>query len=130
MTQLQADDRTLPTGGQAVEGSVTTAQLRHGYVHVLSEHISAGQSLDSAFRQFCHGFLEIHGTAGGRPVDDDPINADLAAAIDERFAARREAARRRRESRERFAAEKKTRRTAGLEARHARKIQRTTDKES
>jgi hypothetical protein len=57
-------------------------------------------------------------------MTDEERDADLAAAIDERMRVRREAARRKRANTNRFLAEKKTRRAAGLEARHRIKLTR------
>lgn len=52
---------------------------------------------------------------------------DLREAVAARLAALVEDVRRRREDRLRFAAEKKTRRDAGLRARHNRKINRSKE---
>lgn len=57
----------------------------------------------------------------------DPVADSLRTAVDERLAARIEAARWRRAHRERARSEKAARRTAGLRARHARKLTRTED---
>jgi hypothetical protein len=54
--------------------------------------------------------------------DDD--EADLRQALDDRMAALVETSRRRREDRRRTREEKNRRRTAGMEARHNRKLNR------
>lgn len=58
-------------------------------------------------------------------MTDEERDAELRSAIDDRMNARREAARRKRENTSRFYATKNPRRAAGLERRHARKINRT-----
>ena len=60
----------------------------------------------------------------------ETTDADLRAAVGDRLNTRLEQARQRRENRNRLYAQKNARRTAGLEARHTRKIQRTTSKEN
>lgn len=66
----------------------------------------------------------------GSPVLDETAEQELYDAVTDRLTARREALRRRREREAQFAADKQARRTAGLRQRHARKIQRTTDREN
>ena len=58
------------------------------------------------------------------PVLDETAERDLREAVESRLSARIETARRRREARDRFAAEKQARRDAGLRARHDRKLNR------
>jgi hypothetical protein len=52
------------------------------------------------------------------------LDTDMRAAVDERLAARIEAARRRREGRRLTREEKAARRTAGLKLRHQQKLNR------
>lgn len=63
----------------------------------------------------------------GPAVLDETTEQELREAIEQRLSARREATRRRREARARFDADKQTRRTAGLRARHARKLNRNQE---
>lgn len=59
----------------------------------------------------------------------DSADADLRTAVDDRLNARRAAARQKLDRLQRTYREKNARRTAGLTARHARKLNRITDKE-
>ncbi|MEV4672187.1 hypothetical protein AB0K34_11095 [Actinomadura sp. NPDC049382] len=54
----------------------------------------------------------------------ETADADLRTAVDDRLNARREAARQKRDRLQRTYRDKTTRRTAGLKARHARKLNR------
>ncbi len=67
------------------------------------------------------------GRCSGTPlaVVHDRVSADLREAVERRLAERIERGRERRAARERARREKDARRTAGLRARHTRKLNRT-----